>query len=493
MLFKILQTQNRKRPGKIAVVGENRSLTYGQLFDEVCSVAVYLGSVGLGPGSNLVIGVPPSADFYVIFYAAAALGITIIPIGDSGKVPQQLHRLKSIVVAGNKSLIASLREAGLDIRLTIVWDRLKGFDVPRRAKQFVRRRVMRSEIVLAISTSGTTGEPVLHYRSADVLPARAKLRASVWGITSKDTLLCTGPFTNGVNADFHLILPVVVGCKVVLLEKFHRQKAAAAIARERVSVLCSVPLTFEVLAHLPTQAAPDFSSLRRCISNGAVLSKNIFNRFYQRYGLRIGQMYGGSHVSPVFTFNPGTVPDAVGHRDGPFPVRIVDNSDKSLPNGRIGEIVFDIKRIKERLFRATLRNNPHRKGSLLYTGDLGKLDADGNLFVIGRKSALIKVGGHRVIPAEVEDVLRSHPRVSEVLVYAIRPGETNEGVAATVVADGAVSAIELIQHCLTKLDPYKCPRRIVFRNALPRNQHGKILRYQPNRSSKSKAKRASRR
>jgi long-chain acyl-CoA synthetase len=107
---------------------------------------------------------------------------------------------------------------------------------------------------------------------------------------------------------------------------------------------------------------------------------------------------------------------------------------------------------------------------------LGKYDASGNVYVVGRKSPFIKVGGNRVEPAEVEFVLRSHPQVREALVYGAPLGDVDEMVAATVVLEGEVSREDLLRHCASRLDGYKCPTKIEFRDALPRSAHGKILR-----------------
>jgi len=477
MLYRILQRQRTRRPSQTAVIGERRALTYNRLFAEVRRAIQLLRGLKFRAGDILLVGIPPSPEFYVLFYAAAALGLKTIPLIDSGKAPAHVKRLGPVAAAGSRAWMETLRAEGVTIERTIYWNAAAGLRLPKARSRFVAPKLVRGEEVLGISTSGTTGDPVLHYRTAEVLPRRSRLRAAAWGITAKDTLICAGPFTNGANADFHLILPIVMGCKVAVLEKFHRQKLVRAIARHKVSVICSVPLTFEVLASLPQSPDVDFSSVRRCISNGAVLAKSIYESFRRRYGLGIGQMYGGSHISPVFTFNRGAVPDAVGQRRGPFPVSIVDPRGKKLRPGKIGEIVFELSGIKDKVLRASLLDNPHRQGDLIFSGDLGRFDARDNLFVVGRKSALIKVGGTRVVPAEVEDALRAHPAVREAVVFALRPGTTHEAVAAVVVPDRAVTERDLIEHCAAALDIYKCPKKIFLRRSLPRNQHGKVIRY----------------
>ncbi|MDH3445377.1 MAG: AMP-binding protein, partial [Deltaproteobacteria bacterium] len=170
---------------------------------------------------------------------------------------------------------------------------------------------------------------------------------------------------------------------------------------------------------------------------------------------------------------------------GPFPLEIINRHGKPLPPDAVGEIVFDVTRVKEPTLRAELLRKPTRKGRYLYTGDLGRLDADGNLFIVGRKTRLIKVGARRVIPAEVEAVLRSHPEVMEAIVHPVHAGENHENVGAVVVRKGDVTVDELIRHCAERLDGYQCPKQIVFQRNLPRNAHGKVIRYRADAKTSS--------
>jgi long-chain acyl-CoA synthetase len=477
MLYRLLEKQRQKYPRKTAVIGERRSLSYSQLFQQARRTALYLQSEGFRPGQYLVAGLPPGPDFYILFYAAAALGCILLPVPRSGRFSSRVLAVGQVGAVGDREFLQSARAAGLNIGSVIHWNRKTGLAIPKLSGNFARPKLAKKAAVLGVSTSGTTGEPVIFLRSAAELYHRAKLRIDGMNIRRDDVLLSVGPFTSGVNAVFHLVLPLIAGCEVVVLEQFDRRRTVDAIRDRKVTVLCSIPLTFEVLAHLPGNYSADFSSLRLCISNGAPLSKNIYERFRERFGIGIGQMYGGSDFAPAFTFNRGNVAEAVGQRSGYFPTSVVDSEGHELRNGETGEIVFDLAGVKNRALKSVLRQNPHRRGDFLYTGDLGRFDGEDNLFVVGRKNSLIKVGAMRVMAGEVENVLRSHPKVRETLVFPLRAGETDEAVGAVVVRDGHLSADELAAFCAAKLERHKCPRQIFFRRALPRNQHGKISSY----------------
>jgi long-chain acyl-CoA synthetase len=378
---------------------------------------------------------------------------------------------------GDKSFVNAALKTCPGLSQTVVWDRQRGLTLPNRLASFNRKGVHRNHYVFAVSSSGTTGAPALYYRTAEAALERAKLRIKLFGLTPDDVLLSSRPYNNGSSINNHVILPVVARCRVVVREKFQRFAASAAIAEEKVTVLHAVPFIFELLGSIEESRAADFSSLRLCVSGGAPLSRAVYDRFYQRYGIRIRQRYGGSHLHPACAYSLSDVPEAVGHVAGVFPMAILSDEGTELGPGVTGEIVFDVSKTAPK-WKRHLQSNPNYRGRYLYTGDLGRTDAHGNVFIVGRKSRFIKVGANRVAPAEVENVLRSHPRVTEAIVYALRLGQSDEAVGATVVSSGRVTSGELLRHCAERLDGYKCPRKIDFRKHLPRNAHGKVLRSQ---------------
>ncbi|MGH7828708.1 MAG: AMP-binding protein, partial [Candidatus Binatia bacterium] len=198
---------------------------------------------------------------------------------------------------------------------------------------------------MAVSSSGTTGIPSLYFRSAELLLERARMRAQILGITAQDILLATRPLNNGSSINTYVLVPLVAGGQVAVREKFQRFAFVQAIAQEKVTVLYTVPLVFEMLASLPAAQAVDFSSLRLCISAGAPLARSVSERFQQRFGIPIRQVYGGSHIHPIFTYSHSSLPGPVGHVSGPFPMAIVDDRGTALGPGEVGEIAFDYARI----------------------------------------------------------------------------------------------------------------------------------------------------
>lgn len=473
MLYRVLQRQAKRFPQKIAVSGEQRSFTYAELLRETNRHAEHLRSLKIGADARVIVGIPPSPDFYSFFYAAAAVGATLVPVLPSGKLSPAVRESGAVLAVGDTSFLNTARNACSSLSQTIVWDRKRGLASPDRLTSFNRKASHRNRYVLAVSSSGTSGDPALYYRTEKTAIEHIKLRIKLFGLTPDDVLLSTRPYNNGSAIINHVILPVVAGCRVVVREKFQRFAASAAIAEEKVTVLYAVPFIFELLGSISESRAVNFSSLRLCISAGAPLSRAVYDGFYQRYGIRIRQFYGGSHFYPACAYNFADAPGAVGHVGGVFRMAILNDEGIELGPGMSGEIVFDISKAAP-VWRRELKDNPNRRGGYIYTGDLGRIDSQGHVFVVGRKSHFIKVGASRVAPAEVENVLRSHPRVTEAVVYALRAGQPDEAVGATVVCSGGLTSRELMSYCAEHLDGYKCPRKIDFRKHMPRNAHGKV-------------------
>jgi len=325
MLYQALAKMAERRPEKTAVSDDARSITFGQLLAEVRAAAGHLRSLGLKAEEPILVGIPPSVDFYVFFYAACALGATVIPLLPSGKIPRAACDLGPVLAVGAESFLRAARSGCPSLRATVGWSRAGGFDFPSsRPAPFRRRKVMRTERILAILTSGTTGEPTLHLTFAEALLRHGELRAKVIGIRPGDVLLSTRPFNNLSSIDAPVILPIVTGCSVVVRENFRRFEAADLIARERVTVIYGVPIIFEMLASIPRSHPGDFSSLRLCVSGGAPLPRYVYDKFYQRFGVGIRQRYGGTQFFPAFNFDTRGVPGTVGHVSRPFPMAVID-------------------------------------------------------------------------------------------------------------------------------------------------------------------------
>jgi long-chain acyl-CoA synthetase len=262
------------------------------------------------------------------------------------------------------------------------------------------------------------------------------------------------------------------------------------IRRVRPTLFSAVPSLFIALLNHPSvkNRSVDFSSIRACFSGAAPLLAATKAQFENLTGGRIVEGYSLTEAMMACVVNPLNGTNKVGSVGIPLPdveVAIVDsdNGERFLQNGETGEIIVRAPQLmagylnnREETGRALRAHGPG--GPWLHTGDLGYLDVDSFLFIVDRKKDLIKTSGFQVWPREIEEVLAGHPDVLEAGVAGVPDAVKGEAVKAWVVIRSGThpTADQLRSFCREKLAPYKTPAHVEFRDSLPKNVAGKVLR-----------------
>jgi acyl-CoA synthetase (AMP-forming)/AMP-acid ligase II len=277
--------------------------------------------------------------------------------------------------------------------------------------------------------------------------------------------------------------PMKTGMTVLYLPKFDAGRWLDIVERERPVIAFVVPAMARLLIHHRKFDSADLSSLKRLILGSAPLSPDTVERLQARLpGAAVLNSYGmteGGHAT--FTMDPEgarTRPGAVGRPTPPVEVRIVDDEEKVLPTGEIGEVITRNPGGHREYYRTPEATARMWEGGWLHTGDLGYLDADGYLYIVGRKKEMVVRGGMNVYADDVEAVLQAHPEVVEAAVVGIPHEVLGEDIAAYVVLrpGATVSTAELQDFAGERLADYKVPRRVHYLPALPRNPGGKVLK-----------------
>ena len=234
-----------------------------------------------------------------------------------------------------------------------------------------------------------------------------------------------------------------------------------------------------MLAALPEDVQPDTSSVRFAVCGAAPASAELLTRFEERYGFPIVEGYGLSEATCGSTINPVSGPRKAGTVGIPFPgqeLRIVDGAGTQVPQGTDGEVVVRGPNVMRGYLGRPDDTAAVIKDGWLHTGDVGHLDADGYLTLVGRSKEMIIRGGENIYPKEIEDVLAADPAVLEAAVIGV-PDETwGEVVVAFVQArPGATVDLKALKaRCAKNLSGYKRPRKITVLEALPKNAVGKL-------------------
>ncbi len=250
---------------------------------------------------------------------------------------------------------------------------------------------------------------------------------------------------------------------------------AQAIETGGVTIVMGVPFMFDALANLKEDV--DLSRLRMSQSAGVAMRKDIFDRYHARFGLKIRQVYGSTECLTIASNEAGD-PDLWDSVGTPAPRLTLEIEPTDNPFGPdVGEIVVTSPGVTKGYLDAPEVNARTLRDGRFYTGDLGQLDANGNLFIRGRSKLIIEVAGHKVDPYEIEEVLAAHPAVAEAVVVGIPDPRTGEQrLKAVIVKSADESGDALIRYCRERLASQKVPNVVEFRSEIPKSATGKILR-----------------
>jgi long-chain acyl-CoA synthetase len=291
----------------------------------------------------------------------------------------------------------------------------------------------------------------------------------------------------GVLPFFHVFANATVlnrtvanGGEIIMLPRFEARAALAAITRAKVTSLPGVPTMYQALLDCPDLAKTDFSKLRACISGGAPLAGELKKRFEIATGAVVIEGYGLTESSGVVSCNPYDGMNKIGSIGQPVPgtdVRLVDKEDpaKPAPKGEPGELTFFGPQVMCGYWNRPEADTEVFLGKYLRTGDVATIDEDGFIHIVDRLKDMIAVGGFKVFPSQVEDVLYQHPAVKEALVIGVADPYLGEIPRAFVtLEDGATEDGTALAAWLNpKLGKHERVQGVTIMDALPKTMIGK--------------------
>jgi long-chain acyl-CoA synthetase len=478
----------------IALVSRNQQITYGELRDQIERMRGGLAGLGIGDGDRVALLCGNGHPFVIAYLAIVGLGAVAAPLNPGSPAPEiqrELAVVDATAVVVDRSAAAAWasvdRDAVPTVRVVVAVDGdASGGAVTVEdllmAAPMAAVDVAPDHLAALMFTSGTAGAP----RAA--MLTHGNLLSNIDQARSVTSRVAPGDVVYGVIPAYHIFgLNVVVtfslamGATVVLVQRFDPATALESIKSRGVSVIPGAPALWVAFAHF--EEAPDdaFAGVRLALSGAAKLPVSVAERLQERFGLRISEGYGLTEASPVVTSSIGMTPvfGSVGRVLGGIEMRIVDDDGGDALVGDAGEIWVRGPNV----FVGYL-DDPEATARVLTpdgwlrTGDIGMCDEAGRLYLIERAKDLVIVSGFNVFPAEVEDVLASHPAVRDAGVVGVPHPHTGEAVKAFVVlVDGAtIDEDALIDHCHDHLARYKCPSKILFVDELPRSATGKLVR-----------------
>lgn len=519
-MLALFQAAVRRQPQAAAIRYFDGVLTFAELDRRSDALAVALTEHGFAPGDRLAVYTQNNPAFIVALlgaWKAAGVAVVINPMNrerelsyllcDSGATAllclDELHAsVAGPVIAGGETAVRTLitccaldDQTRDDARLFSGLTRRRaehGLDLQQLLRDYAGRRpppvAVRGEDVAVLTyTSGTTGLPKGAMSTHANMAFNAQTYRDWMGLGSDDRILGVAPLFHITGLIGHVAVSLLAGCSLVLAHRFEPQVIMDAIREHRPTFTVGSITVFISLSGLEGTTQEDWSSFRSLYSGGAPIAPAITERFEQKTGLYIHNVYGltetnsPSHAVPRGArapVDPGSGALSIGVPVFNTRVRILDPDGNAVPVGEIGEIAIRGPQVVPGYWQKPEATAAALPGGELRTGDVGFMDEAGWFYLVDRKKDMINAAGYKVWPREVEDVLYGHPAVREVAVIGVPDDYRGETVKAFVSlkAGQTVTEQELIDFARQRMAAYKRPRSIEFLDELPKTTTGKILR-----------------
>nr|WP_156035946.1 fatty acid--CoA ligase family protein [Virgibacillus halodenitrificans] len=501
-LSKQLSITAENNPHKVAFIFESQKTSYMELEGAVRKFASQLEQLGYKKGDHIALVVGNSPYFVIGLYGALRMGLTVIPInplytpyeltyilknGDIKAVitmdvllekftaiADQLPKVSHYISCETGEKI-NLQEHPLSTKLQSFTNLLHSCDA-----EYIGPELDEDDIAIILYTSGTTGTPKGAMLTHKNLYSNARDVADYLTISGKDRVVAALPMFHVFCLTVSLNAPLMNGGTILVLPKFSPQDVFRVTKEHEATIFAGVPTMYNYLLQTAKGHVEDFSGIRLCISGGASMPVALLKEFEKTFHVQISEGYGLSEASPVTCFNPldrPRKPGSIGTTIVNVENKVVDEFGEEVPVGEVGELVVRGPNVMKGYYKMPEETAVTLKDDWLYTGDMARMDDEGYFYIVDRKKDLILVGGYNVYPREVEEVLYSHPDISEVAVIGAPDPETGESVRSFVVTDNAaLTERDLVAYCSEQLAKYKVPTKIEFLEELPKNTTGKILR-----------------
>ncbi|MFI5798743.1 class I adenylate-forming enzyme family protein [Streptomyces sp. NPDC051677] len=458
-------------PDGPAVSDGSQSLTNAQLLTRVRAAASHLQDLGIGSGDVVALKLRNRVEFVVLLFAAWRLGATVTPVNPSLTDVEVARQLQD---SGARLLVVEDGATAAGVA-TLAVDDLYGEPVDAG----LNPQLDSSALALLIYTSGTTGAPKGVMLDHSNIDAMAAMGCHALDVGPVDRCLLVLPLFHVNAIVVSVLMPLVAGASVVIADRFDPKTFFDLVERERPTYFSAVPTIYSMLEALPADVRPDTSSLRYGCCGAAPASPELLTRFEDRYGFPLVEGYGLSEGTCFSTVNPVAGPRRAGSVGLPLPgqeLRIVDERGTELAPGMDGEVILGGPNVMRGYLGRPEETAKTIVDGWLYTGDVGHLDADGYLILVGRSKDMIIRGGENIYPKEIEDVLTADPFVLEAAVIGVPDDKWGEVVVAYVQPRPGVTVDPAALEALTAqyLSGYKRPTSFVVVDAIPKNAVGKI-------------------
>jgi acyl-CoA synthetase (AMP-forming)/AMP-acid ligase II len=480
-LFSILEESAGKWPEETAVVHDGRSFRYLDVYSVAESLAAELRELGAEEGDKVGLMLPNGPDYIAVAFAVLRVGGIVISIPPVFKAEEVAHLADEMAldVIGYSARFAPFiphDRKGVSRRLSVLSDREtlvlhRARDCAPRAN---RERLLKIQAAAIRFSSGTTGKAKGIIVSHSSLLERAKTYSEAASLRKSDGVLWLRPMARSEIFAF-----VLQGTRIVIGDAMQTQSLANLIQQHGVTHIYGSPMFYQTILGEKKIVAEDLRGVRYFLSGGSALGKPIADRFGAEYGHEIAEHYGLAECGTVF-INTGHDPGKRGSIGVPVraEAKLLFDDGGELNGEATGELLVRGPGLFDGYYKPWRLRDEVLEDGWFRTGDLARRDADGYYWIVGRNKEVINVGGVKVFPYEIEEVLSSHPAVEEALVYGAPEPRFGEVPHAKVklVSGMSCTGKELLQQVNQRLSIFKALRGLTLVDEIPKTVTGKSRR-----------------
>jgi long-chain acyl-CoA synthetase len=493
--FDILLQHIEHQPEKAITIYEGRETSYRQLAEKACRLGSYFRSKGLNQGDAVAVLLGNTDVFVTCYFACQAAGVSVLPI-NTRLAPREieyiLNHSEAKLLVYDQEFSETVEELLPSLPFLTHFIHVGGESVLRGID--IQQAIDESEEMPAVVcqgedtavifyTSGTTGRPKGVMLSHDNCEAIAKMWAEAMELTKFERVLIVAPLFHCAAAHVFMLPTIQAGGTLVIEKGFSPRQTMEALQQHKITVFFGVPAMYTLLLNQPDLHALHVPHLRMLTYGAAPMPYELIKKVKQIFPqAKVQNLYGQTENAPgATTLKDPHALTKIGSVGQPLPgceVCIVDDEGFEVPVGEVGEIAIKGPHVMKGYLKNPEATALAMRNGWMLSGDLGRMDEEGFLYIVDRKKDMIIRGGENIYPIEVEEVLFEIPTVLEAAVIGM-PHEVYGEVpkACVVVKEGnTLTEQEVIQFCEKRLARYKVPVQVEFLESLPRNASGKVLK-----------------
>ena len=489
-VVEILEDKVKTCSDKPAIIFKDQPITFRQLRDISFRLAASLGSLGIKKGDKVAIYLPNCPEYIFSYLAIWCCGVTAVPVDfmltEEELVSCLAHSEAKLLIAKSRANIslANLKEKCPALeKIILCHEKIEdflSFDglLEKGKNRIPQTKIQDKDYAIIFYTSGTTGKPkgvLVNYLQ---LGAPPKAMEYFVDLSAEDVVLCAVPFSH-LGGLVYIQDNISFGFTLIVMERFIPLEFLKNIEKYRITCFWIVPSMYYALLQLKEFETLDLSSLRWVVSFGASSSPDALRRFH-RYcpQAHFFNGWGLTETNAPTTVIPKDSKkiESIGRPAPWIEVKVFDDNDKELPCAEVGEIVVRGWVVTDGYYKDPQGTAQAMRSGWFHTGDLGRFDEEGDLYIVGRIKEMIKVGGEIVFEPEIETAIHKHPDIIEAAVIGVPDSLRGEVPKALVVLKegSALSQEDLRYFCRQHLAHFKIPHHFEFRTSLPKTRAGKI-------------------